>query len=205
MKPILLEFFNGQLRSTQPEVAMDRYGSIDGYAAGDTRANNIILYDSPLSPCARRVRISLIEKGLSREAQTIDLSRLERRSPRYLAINPNGLVPTLAHGCRVLWESNIITEYLDRAFPDTVQLYPTLGSERLEVKRWQNAELVMAKTFRPLMYQRLMGPIVHSSRTYDEAMRIARLSTDDPADLEWEDKVWRVAVLTPEEQIISEH
>jgi glutathione S-transferase len=104
-----------------------------------------------------------------------------------------------------LWESNTITEYLDRAFPDTVQLYPALGSERLEVKRWQNAELVMAKTFRLLMYQRLMGPIVHSPPTYDEAMRIARLSTDGPADLEWEDKVWRVAVLTPEEQIISGH
>ena len=185
---------------------MDRHScSIDGHATDDTKAGNIILYDNPLSPCARRVRISLIEKGLSWETQNIDLSRLEQRSPRYLAINPNGLVPTLAHGCRILWESNTITEYLDRAFPDTIQLYPTLASERIEVKRWQNAELVMAKTFRPLMYQRLMGPIVHSSRSHDEAMRIVRLSTDDPADLEWEDKVWRVAVLTPEEQIITEH
>lgn len=50
-----------------------------------------------------------------------------------------------------------------------------------------------------------MGLIVHLSRTYDEAIRIARLLTNDPADLEWEDKVWRIAVLTPEEQIASEH
>jgi hypothetical protein len=41
------------LNSTQ-EVAMDRYGSIDGYAAGDTRANNIILYDSQLTLCTAR-------------------------------------------------------------------------------------------------------------------------------------------------------
>lgn len=185
---------------------MDRHTcSVDGHAPDDTNDRNLILYDNALSPCARRVRISLIEKGLAWETQNIDLSRLEQRSPRYLTINPNGLVPTLAHGCRILWESNTITEYLDRAFPNTIQLYPTLGSERIKVKRWQNAELVMAKTFRPLMYQRLMGPIVHSSRTYDEAMRIARLSTNDPADLEWEEKVWRIAVLTPEEQIIYEH
>jgi glutathione S-transferase len=185
---------------------MDRSGhSLDTHAAEDTKTSSIILYDHPLSPCARRVRITLIEKGLSWETQNIDLSRLEQRSPRYLAINPNGLVPTLAHGCHVLWESNVITEYLDRAFPDTIQLYPTIGSQRIEVKFWQNAELLMAETFRPLMYQRLMGPIVHSTRTHEEAMRIARLSTDDPADLEWEDKVWRVAVLTPEEQLVSEN
>ena len=67
------------------------------------------------------------------------------------------VAPALAHGNRVLWESNVITEYLDRVFPG-VPLYPHDAAERLSVKRWQAAELAMAKIFRPLMYQRLMGP-----------------------------------------------
>ncbi len=162
-------------------------------------ADDILLYDQPGSPCSRRVKITLVEKGLTWRTQLIDLSRLEQRSPRFLAVNPNGLVPALAHGNRVLWESNVITEYLDRVFPER-PLYPLAASERLAVKRWQGAELTMAKVFRPLMYQRLMGPLVQASRTHAEAMAVARRSTDDPADLAWEDRVWRVAVLDANER-----
>src|SRR5208282_4017595 len=104
---------------------------------------------------------------------------------------------------RIIRESNVITEYLDRVFQNK-PLYPAKAEQRVDVKTWQVAELAMAKYFRPLMYQRLMGPIVHSSRSHDEAMAIVRRSTDNPTDLEWEDKVWRLAVLTPAEQAIAE-
>jgi len=161
--------------------------------------HGLILYDHPSSPCARRVRITLIEKGLRWDTQVIDLSRLEQRRPEYLRLNPNGFVPTLAHGERVIFESNVITEYLDDAFPD-VALYPSDPWERAQVKMWQAAEAAMAKDYRPLMYQRVMGPMVRLTRTLAEALATARQSTTDPADLAWEERVWTLTVLTPEEE-----
>lgn len=167
------------------------------FAAGND--HGLILYDYATSPCARRCRITLIEKGLVWETETIDLSRLEQRNPEYLKINPNGFVPTLAHGERVIYESNVITEYLDDAFPET-RLYPSDPWQLAQVKMWQSAEAAMAKDFRTLMYQRLMGPLVRLTRTLDEALAAASRSTTDPADLMWEERVWRLAVLTPEEE-----
>src|SRR5438105_14246242 len=87
------------------------------------------LYDSPGSPCARRVRAVLLEKGIAWTTRLVDLTRMEQKRPEYLALNPNGVVPTLLHGERVLYESNVITEYLDETFPGP-RLYPADPSER---------------------------------------------------------------------------
>ncbi|MDX2168214.1 MAG: glutathione S-transferase family protein, partial [Deltaproteobacteria bacterium] len=171
--------------------------------AASSNPHGLLLYDHPSSPCARRVRITLLEKGLAWDTQIIDLSRLEQRSPEYLQLNPNGFVPTLAHGERVVYESNVITEYLDDAFPD-VRLYPTDPWELAQVKMWQAAELAMAKDYRPLMYQRLMGPMVRLTRTLEEALAAAQRSTSDAADLAWEKKVWALEVLTPEQETQTE-
>jgi glutathione S-transferase len=141
----------------------------------------------------------LIEKRLSWDTQVIDLSRLEQRNPAYLAINPNGFVPTLAHGERVIYESNVITEYLDDIFPET-PLYPSDPWERAQVKMWQSAEAAMAKDYRTLMYQRVMGPMLRLTRSLEEALAAARRSTGEPADLAWEERVWRLAVLHPREE-----
>ncbi len=166
---------------------------------GPDNPHGLLLYDHPSSPCARRVRISLLEKGLHWETQLIDLSRLEQRRPEYLRLNPNGFVPTLAHGERVIYESNVITEYLDDVFPEP-PLYPSDPWQLVQVKTWQAAELAMAKDYRTLMYQRVMGPLIRLTRTLDEALAIAKQSTGDAADLAWEERVWRLAVLTPEEE-----
>jgi len=165
--------------------------------------HGLLLYDFGPSPCARRCRISMLEKGLVWDTQTIDLSRLEQRSPEYLRINPNGFVPSLAHGERVVYESNVITEYLDDVFPAT-PLYPSDPWELARVKLWQSAEAAMAKDYRTLMYQRVLGPMLHLTRSLDEALAAARRSTHDVADLAWEERVWRMAVLTPEQETATE-
>jgi len=165
--------------------------------------HGLILYDHPNSPCARRVRITLVEKDLAWATQIIDLSRLEQRRPEYLALNPNGVVPTLAHGTRVIYESNVITAYLDDQFP-AVALYPIDPDDLAAVHAWQAAELAMAKDYRPLMYQRLLGPLLRLTRTLDEALAAARRSTSDAADLAWEEKVWNLAVLTPPAEAAAE-
>src|SRR3989441_7772764 len=143
----------------------------------------ITLYDSPGSPCARRVRAVLLEKGLEWTTRLVDLTRMEQKRPEYLALNPNGVVPTLVHGDRVLYESNVITEYLDDVFPDP-PLYPRDPWARAQAKIWQAFELGMARDFRPLMYARVVGPY-DRLRPRDEVLADARRSTDDPAHLDW--------------------
>ena len=154
----------------------------------------ITLYDAPGSPCARRVRAVLLEKGLPWTPRILDLTRMEQKRPEYLALNPNGVVPTLVHGGRVLYESNVITEYLDDVFPDP-PLYPRDAWARAQAKMWQAFELAMAKEFRPLMYARVIGPF-DRLRPRNDVLADARRSTDDPAHLDWVGRVWDGEVLT---------
>jgi len=102
--------------------------------------DQIILYDFHGSPCARRVRIVLLEKGLQWETRLVDLTRVEQKKPEYLKLNPNGLVPTLVHGDHVIYESNVITEYLDAMFPE-----PRLN------KRHENSDKLFLDTLRCLV------------------------------------------------------
>ena len=78
----------------------------------------IILHHGWRSSDSRRVRLSLAEKGLAYESRLVDMVIVEQHSPEYLAMNPNGVVPTLIHDGRVLYESSVIAEYLDEVFPD---------------------------------------------------------------------------------------
>ena len=153
----------------------------------------LLLYDHPASPCARRVRIVLHEKGLAFRSHVLDLTRMEQKSAWYLALNPNGIVPTLVHGDRVVYESNVITEYLDDVFPGP-KLYPSDPWERAQAKMWQAFELEMAKEFRPLMYHRVIGP-VDRGRSKDELLAEVRKSTTDAAQIQWVDRVYDGAVI----------
>ena len=157
----------------------------------------ITLYDAHGSPCARRVRAVLLEKGLAWTTELLDLTRLEQKRPEYLALNPNGVVPTLVHGERVVYESNVITEYLDAVFPEPA-LYPRDPWERAQAKMWQAFELAMAKDFRPLMYQRVIGPY-DRLRPRDEVLAEARRSTDDLAHLDWVRRVYDDEVVSDAE------
>lgn len=57
----------------------------------------------------------------------------------YLALNPNGKVPTLVDGDTVVWESNTILRYLcnKRGSP----LYPADAISRSQVERWMDWQL----------------------------------------------------------------
>jgi glutathione S-transferase len=164
-----------------------------------SHGHSLFLCHYPGSPCSRRVQISLIEKGIDWRDVHIDLSRMEQRHPAYLRINPNGLVPTLVHNGQVLWESNVITRYLDDVFPQH-RLYPDDAAQLQAVGEWQAAEQAMARDFRPLMYQRLMGPILRLTQTLEEALDKVRMVTSDSADIEWEEKVWSLAVIDAAEE-----
>jgi glutathione S-transferase len=54
----------------------------------------------------------------------------------YLAMNPNGRVPTLVDGDYVLWESNSVMRYLCMAYGKGAPIYPLDPKQRAAVDRW---------------------------------------------------------------------
>ena len=63
----------------------------------------------------------------------LDLARGEHKSADYLALNPNGKVPTLVDGTRVLWEADAILCHL--AARCDSELWPQ-DARQIEIIRW---------------------------------------------------------------------
>src|ERR1700684_4487368 len=86
------------------------------------------------SSAAYRVRIALNLKGLSADHLPHHLRKGEQRDPAYLAINPQGLVPTLQDDRGViLTQSLAIIEWLDEIYPEP-PLLPTDPPRRAKVR-----------------------------------------------------------------------
>jgi glutathione S-transferase len=75
------------------------------------------LYHFWSSVCSVRARMALEEKGVKWTSRYIDLFRFDQMKPEYLAINPDGVVPTLVHDGQPVCESMVIIDYVDDAFP----------------------------------------------------------------------------------------
>jgi RNA polymerase-associated protein len=72
------------------------------------------LYSGGLCPYSHRVRIVLAEKGVSVDILNVDFDNFPQE---LLELNPYQTVPTLVDRDLVLYQSNIIMEYLDELFP----------------------------------------------------------------------------------------
>jgi glutathione S-transferase len=85
----------------------------------------IKLYSIALSPWARKVRIALYEKGIPFTKIDIphDAAGNLIKPPEFLAANPRGRVPTLIDGNVTVYESTVVLEYLEDAYPKP-PLYP---------------------------------------------------------------------------------
>jgi len=91
------------------------------------------------SSASYRVRIALNQKGLSAEQLTHHLRKGEQRDPAYLAINPQGLVPTLQDdGGAILTQSLAIIEWLDEVHPEP-PLLPKEPLRRAHVRAFAQA------------------------------------------------------------------
>ncbi len=83
----------------------------------------------------------------------------------YLALNPNGLVPTIRDGDLVLWESNTICRYL-AVTHKAERLYPAAPAARAYVERWMDWQL---STVGPPMGALLYGLIRSKPEQRDQA------------------------------------
>src|SRR4051794_33050852 len=95
----------------------------------------LTLYDYGNSVCCQKVRITLCEKGLDWDAIRVDLFASEQYDPKYLKLNPKGVVPTLVHDGVLVIESTLICEYLDETFPDP-PLAPRDAAQRAQMRLW---------------------------------------------------------------------
>jgi glutathione S-transferase len=93
------------------------------------------LYHAPHSTCSQKVRICLAEKGVEWVDRRLNLATREHLTPEYLAINPNGVVPTLVHDDNVIIDSSVICEYLDEVFP-APRLVPADPVRRAQMRAW---------------------------------------------------------------------
>lgn len=60
------------------------------------------------------------------------------RTPDYLALNPNGKIPTLRDGTFVLWESNAIVRYLCRRYDKSNRLLPPTEETYALADQWMD-------------------------------------------------------------------
>jgi glutathione S-transferase len=114
------------------------------------------LYSGPLSLFSRKVEIALLEKGLPFERVMVPFTQTVGYSPKnveVLRINPKGQVPVLVNGDLSLYDSTVIIEYLDEAYPQS-PLFPVSAKDRAQCRLWDVfADEVMLVPLRALMHR----------------------------------------------------
>ena len=80
------------------------------------------------------------------------------KTPDYMALNPNSLVPVIEDGDYVLWESNVIVRYL-AAKHASGQMCPTELRERFDAERWMDwQQTTVNPASRPGFWQLIRTP-----------------------------------------------
>jgi maleylpyruvate isomerase len=106
------------------------------------------------SSAAYRVRIGLNLKGIVVEHASRHLRKGEQKSPDYVAINPQKLVPTLVLDTgEVLTQSLAILEYLDETHPQP----PLLPKDPVGRARVRALALIPTADIHPIQNLRVMG------------------------------------------------
>src|SRR5262245_65123961 len=116
----------------------------------------ITLYSGPLSLFSRKVEIALHEKGLPFERVQVRFSQAKGYAPKHpavLAANPKGQVPVLVDGDLTLFDSTLIFEYLEDAYP-VPPLYPAGAAARACCRRLElTADEILLPPLAKLMYR----------------------------------------------------
>lgn len=107
-----------------------------------------------------------LKEGVNYERTDAGLQFGVVNTPEFLALNPNGLVPTLQDESLVLWESNAILRYLARKY-DLGNRFPSDGNSQASADKWLDWQLT---TFWPTMRPPFLGltRIPEQERNYDQ-------------------------------------
>src|SRR6476659_7097457 len=94
------------------------------------------LYHGGHTTCSRKSRLCLREKGLSYRSHFLNLRAFEQHAPHYVALNPNGVVPTLVDDGQPVTDSMLINEYLDEKYEEGPRLRPKNPLYKARMRVW---------------------------------------------------------------------
>jgi glutathione S-transferase len=116
----------------------------------------IKLYAGPLSLFSRKVSIALEEKGLAFTEELVAFTQEQGYSPKHpivLDANPKAQVPVLVDGDLVLFDSTIILDYLEDAYPEP-SLYPKAAKDKARCRLLElTADEILFAPVRDLLYR----------------------------------------------------
>ena len=102
----------------------------------ETRADEVVLYDYPISYNCQIVRLVLCEKGVPGKTIRVDIGpMMEQFTPNFMRLNPSGQVPVLLHQNKVVTQTLEIMYYLDQHLPGT-RLIPLATENRAAMEKW---------------------------------------------------------------------
>jgi glutathione S-transferase len=148
----------------------------------DNDAGRLKIWGRANSVNVQKVLWCLTELDLAYQRIDAGMAFGRNRDPDYLAMNPNGRVPTLVDGEFVLWESNSIMRYLVLAYGKGSPIYPETPKRRASVDRWLDWSLsTLQPVDRPVFWALVRTPIPER-----DMLAIQR-------DADAEAVVWRIA------------
>lgn len=116
----------------------------------------ITLYSGPLSLFSRKIEIALREKALPFERIMVPFNQTSGYDPRHpevVALNPKRQVPILNDEGLIVYDSTVILEYLDEAYPQP-PLFPASPTERARCRLDELfADEILFPVLRPLMHR----------------------------------------------------
>ncbi|KAF8119757.1 glutathione S-transferase [Boletus edulis] len=95
---------------------------------------DLVFWSGWFCPFNQRVWIALEERGIPYQYKEVNPYKKE---PQFLALNPKGLVPTVEYQGKALYESIVLCEFLEDAYPTyKPSLLPSDPYERARVRIW---------------------------------------------------------------------
>jgi maleylacetoacetate isomerase len=126
------------------------------------------LYTYYRSTAAFRVRIVLNLKGVPYESVSMHLRKGAHKTPEFLSLNPQGLIPALDDEGVMVSQSLAIIEYLEEKYP-TPSLLPGTAADRAHVR---SMALAIAADMHPLNNLRVLNflrqPLGHDDKAINE-------------------------------------
>jgi glutathione S-transferase len=153
-----------------------------GNAVPNDNQKNLTIWGRANSVNVQKVLWCAEELGVSYQRIDAGMAFGRNTEPDYLAMNPNGRVPTLADGDFVLWESNSIMRYFALCYGQGSPIYPGAPKMRAAVDRWLDWTLsTLQPVDRPVFWALVRTPV--------EKRDMAAIQKDADAEA----VVWRIA------------
>ena len=151
---------------------------------------SIVLYWHPMSS-ATPVACALAELGLPHQRIKIDIRAGEQQRPDYLALNPNGKVPTLTVDGAPMFEALAIQLWLGETYGVERGLWPAAGTPaRLQALSWcawayVSYGAVLTRLHRATMGDEALRSSAHADAARAELNELLALLNTRLADQPW--------------------